>query len=300
MSSQWLLFIFLVLAIIFAADITRRAFISIIDGSNEKRLRLQMRQLRRPKQPWVTVLVYGKNQAVELEKTVRQVRQSRYSQYDIVAVSDRSEDTTALRMKGYIAKTNQRVKIQFLQRRIAGTKMEAYRAAYRKSQRGKIIVCLTAGDEVTPLLLKQAVLLQANKQSWRVGRRTPDEPYGLIGLVKNMYALFWRNNPIAWVYTPITLRQTTAKWRSVNNSLVFICTQVLFIGVVVSAVLYAGFIALWYAWVLFSLYLFALTWTHYETPIARKWKVTFAIPSALFLIPAVGLVEGFTQLRIRK
>ncbi|MGV9001382.1 MAG: hypothetical protein ACOH18_00275 [Candidatus Saccharimonadaceae bacterium] len=300
MSSQWILFISLVVAIILAIDIMRRGIASIITTKNEQKMLKEIRQLRRSKQPWVTVLVYGNNQSMELERTVRKIRQGRYSNYDIVAVSDYSGSDTAMRMKRYIDKTNHKVEVQFLQRRVIGTKMDAYRAAYRKSRRGKIIVCLSAGDEPSKLLLKRAVILQRSQHQWQLPVQGVNEVYGLIAVVKALRSLFWRDVLTAQVYTPRNIRRSLAPSHHLSPFLASMLVQVVLVSVITLGVLYAGPIALWYAWVLFSLYLLALVWVESEASVSEKWKFSFSVPAALFLMPVVGVVEGATKLRIRK
>lgn len=297
MNSQWILFTFLVLAILLAFDIILRATIEIVSSKNEKKLRKAMRQLRGSKQPRITVLVYGKNQSAELENTVRQVRKSQYSTFDIVAVSDRSNDDTALRMKQYVQKFKSQPQVQFLQRRGNGTKMDAYRAGYRKSQKGKIIICLTAGDEVDKLLLKRAAASGLNKQKWRVEISSMAKPRGLVGLVEKLQELFSHKPSSVRVFTSSALRRYNDSKQSSPTSLKL---QTLLFTSIVIAMWYGGLMALWYVWVLFSLYLLALIWIHDETPLAEKWKISFSVPSALFLIPVTVLAEGVVQLRIRK
>jgi len=301
MSNEWLLFIFFVVGIILAGDVTRRAMYAIIHARDEQMVRMRMRYLRKPDQPWVTVLVYENDQAMALEKTVRHIRRSRYTAFDIVVVSERSKGETVRRMKKYIEASRGVERIQFLQRRNVGTRMDAYRAAYRKSKHGKIIVCLEAGDEVDPLFIKRAVVMQTTQQQWNVTARiNKKEIYGLQAITKSLQELFWNHSKNIGVYTSSALRSSKkALSHSYSGYIVVGIQPTVLIGVGLS-ILYSGFIALWYAWVLCSLYLFALIWVNTTTSNSEKWKVSFSVPSALFLIPTVALVEGAVQLRIRK
>jgi len=300
MSIQWLILMFFAGAIILAVDVTRRAVSLMIKENNERKLRQAMRRLRNPHLPRATVLVYGKNQAEALEKTVRQVRRSRYGSYDIVVVDDRSTDDTAVRIKKYIGSLKGGSGIQLLQRRADGTKMDAYRAAYRKSRRGEIIICLNAGDEVDSLLIKRVVASRGERQKWEAKTSIREESEGLDALIKGLRKVYWNHPAKIRAYAPTALRRSEKEVRDMNVRAVATGIQMALLAILLIGIATWGFITLWYAWILCSLYTLALIWIQYEVPASQKWKFSFSVPSALFLIPVATVVQGVLQLRIRK
>lgn len=299
MGSQSILFITLILGLIAAADIARRSLMMIAAEQKIRQEEIMMRKLRKPKQPWITVLIYKKNKEQADEKTLRSVRRSHYVQYDVVIVGDQSQDLGLI--KKYVQKLKSKQPIAFLQRRVVGSTADAYRAGYRKSKRGSMVLCLTAGEVLEPSTLKRMVLQKTNASTWRISAIKEKEfSNGIVGLVHRLKAVIWRPAIKLHAYTPWALRHLnrypTFKWRGF----------LLFVSVAVSAlllslgILFAGALALWYGWLLCSVYLLALIWLYADATTGEKWRQTFALPSAFFLLPIASFVEVVFQLSARK
>lgn len=314
MNSQLLLFIFLILAVLLSFDIIRRAIMTVFDEKNEQTVRVMMRRLRRPKQPHVTVLVYGRNNAEALERTVRQVQQNQYASFDIVAISDRSTDDTAQRLKKYCAGVKAKGKgarVVFLKRRIISSKLKTYQAAYQKSEHGEIVVLLEAGDVVDRQFIKRAAVLQAGRKQRQIA--VAHQPLavaytssrnGLYTLVLGIEALMFRTHSFAIAYrrnelkhAKLPARTFERAWQRTVRPYLF---QTVLIAVIILGCAFAGLSALWYAWLLFSGYVLALVWLQRATSIKQKWQYTFSIPSALFFVPVTRFTYAVVQLGIRK
>lgn len=297
MSNEWLLFIFLLLAIVAAGDIMRRAVVALLYDQNEQKIAMAMRKVRGNSRPHVTVLVYGKNQTKALEDTVRLVRRNRYGKYDIVAIRDRSLDSPATSLKQYIEKPNNRVRIRLLQRRVNGSKIDAYRAAYRKSQRGAVIICLQAGDRVNNSFIKRAVAARRGREQWYIRHSRSNNPsMGLFGITRSFVDAVWPRLTRSIVFVPAALRRSKAsnRYGTVNYNESVMVALLLIVGCAL-AMFIGGVKGLWYAWMLFSGYLLAVLWLYGGVGALEKWKRSFAVPSALFLLPVASLFEVYIQ-----
>ncbi|MGH7218690.1 MAG: hypothetical protein ACREGE_04590, partial [Candidatus Microsaccharimonas sp.] len=210
MSDEWLLAIGFGGVLLLALDITRRAFMEMQRLEWEQRIKREMRRLRAPKQPWVTVLLYGKDEII-LGKTLRQIQRNRYARYDVT------------RVKKHTA---------------AG-----YRTAYRKSKRGEIILCVQAGDEIDTQCIKRAVAirtLQSNqhkqdKQSWRVPITSPTFfESGIRGIAQQLRFVLWRRPAsVVLAFTRQGLRaRTQVQAPAKNPALGLVLAAVFFMAVV--------------------------------------------------------------------
>ena len=311
MNSQWIEFIFFLLAVVLSLDVTRRAVMVVIKDTKKQHIQRVMRQLRKPLQPHVSVLVYGKNNARELEKTVRQVRQNRYSSFDIVAISDRSTDDTATRMQRYCQAVNTKhpsTRVAFLKRRTVSSKIKTYQAAYRKSVHGDIVLLLEAGQTVDRYFIKRAVALRSNKKQWRLTMESYGKESGYAQqTAQGLYAIsqaFMNMLFRAPAYTVACERRELPRvvlpahhMKQSRRSYIFLIALLACIG---AGWMYGGVSALWYGWLLFTLYSIAHIWLQVSTMTKQKWTYTFSAPSALFFIPVTTIAYSIAQLDIRK
>lgn len=287
MGNEWIPAIVIIGVLLLTLDVTRRAFMELQQIEQEQHIKKEMLGLRAAKQPWVTVLVYGE-EGRTLDKTLRQIQRSRYAQFDVV----RSKKHTAA----------------------------AYRTAYRKSRRGEIIVCVQAGDEIDKQCIKRAVavrVLQASRgqrarQSWRVPiANAMSLESGLRGVVQRLrFALWAPPAPTIPAYSRQGLRaQTQIKIPREYSGLPRVLVGALFVASIVAGALLHTTLFL-YGWLLFSLYLLVLIWfsraarlghnSSSNPTVYKKLQLSFAVPSALFLVPVAGFIEGIFQLSTRK
>lgn len=292
MTNEWFLFIFFLLVIVAAGDIMRRAFLTLRNERRAKDVQSAMRKLRRPLQPQVTVLVYVKKSKEAVETTLRSLQKNRYSALDVVVVNERASKQQY--------KAPARLNVAFLQRRAAGSKMDAYRAAYRKSRRGGVVVCLEAGVTVDPLFIKRAVVTAKGDQ-WRVGLEEKQNSEGIAGVVASLSQLLRNGRAFANVYTRNALRHERKD--PVSNKAAWLSWLLWWESVLVWVILASFFLGLpllWYVWLAFSGYLLALVWLKAGWSVPQKLTHSFAVPSALFLLPVTSLIEAGFQLRTRK
>lgn len=259
----------LALIVLVSADSMRRALSELARIRYEQKLRPVLRRLRKPVQPWVTVIIYRASTSDELEKTLTSLRYSRYHAYDVVVV---------------------------------GPRAKTYQTAYRKSKRGKIIVCLPAGQTVDPGFIKRAVAMQQGRRTWRVALNEPvRQAEGLVGIVMQLRAIIWGKPALVDVCTSAALRNKRIE--PTGFSLAHYSaelTQATVVAASVTAVIIEGWDALWYIWLLVSVYLFMLVWIRYDVVRKARLRVSFAIPSALFLLPVASVIQGVFQLYSRK
>jgi hypothetical protein len=290
MTDQLLLFIFFLLVILAAGDIMRRAFLTLRKERREKEVQKEMRRLRRPNQPQVTVLIYAKHRADAIEATLHSLQKNRYNGLDVVVVNDKTNKQQY--------KAPARLDVLFLQRRVAGSKIDAYRAAYRKSRRGSVIVCLDGGVSVDPQYIKRAVATAADNQRWRVELTKEHHSDGIRELVASLSELLWSHRSFAWVYTPSALRREKKDPVAREVAWVLWWEAAMVLGVLAGFVL--GSSLLWYVWLAFSGYLLALVWLKGNLSVSQKLIHSFAVPPALFLLPVTSFIEASFQLGTRK
>ena len=292
MTNELLLFVFFLLVILAAGDIMRRAFLTLRSEQREREIQKVMRKLRRPFQPRVTVLIYAKTSTDMVEKTLRSLQKSRYGIFDVVVVNDRGNKQQY--------KAPNRLDVAFLQRRVVGSKMDAYRAAYRKSRHGGVIVCLEAGVSIDPQFVKRAAATVTNKR-WRVEVETEQYGEGIRGIVASLSRLLWNRHSFVWAYTPSALRRerTDSMSRKVSWVSWLLWWEVVLVWVILASFV-VGPALLWYAWLAFTGYLLALVWLKGGWSVSQKLAHSFAVPSALFLLPVTSFIEASFQLGTRK
>jgi len=293
MRSEWLVFIFLLLVIVAAVDIMRRAIVTIRYERHRRELQKAMRKLRRPHLPHVSVLVYAKRDTDAVDATLQSLKKNRYGAFDVVVVND------VLNKRTYSAPS--RLDVKYLKRRIAGSKMDAYRAAYRKSRRGDVVLCIDAGDILDPFCIKRAVALAENQQQWRVSVEKESRHEGVNGVASSLYGLLWPHRTFVSAYRPQALRNT--KDLRTTQQKIHLPKTILGGGLVAGAVLASfalGPAMVWYVWIVFSGYLLGLIWLKGGWSAPQKIFHSFAVPSALFLLPVTSFIEAVFQLGNRK
>lgn len=250
-----------------SADIFRRIFSEIFHIQRQQKARKIMRQLRKPVQPWVTILLYGESDG--LETTLRSLRKSHYHNYDIVTVGHRAQ---------------------------------TYQTAYRKSKRGKIVIPLEAGVEVDPAFIKRAVAMKDGERSWKVEIKVSLlEVDSFNKVITCLQKILWKQSRRVEVFIAAELKKKKINRRSsVLPKLTPVLTQVIAIGLIVAGVTAADLLVLWYAWILVSAYTLTLVWLSSDVRMAQRASLSLAVPSALFLVPVASIIEGIFQLSTRK
>lgn len=270
MDNQWLVMALLVLVMLASLDIIRRSVGQVIQTRHIARLHAVMRRLRRPAQPWVTVIIYGKKDEAGYAATVRSLRRSRYYAYDVVTV---------------------------------GPRARTYQTAYRNSQRGKLVLCVPSGCVVDRHLIKRAVALREERREWQVAIEPQlVRAIGLVAMIRELGNMIWGRHIVVDACVAAALRHKEVPMMngfSVQKAVPAI-VQILAVIVSVAVVWVEGLDALWYVWLLLSVYVLALIWLHYETVPAERWKMTFLVPSALFLLPVSSIIVASLQLFARK
>lgn len=293
MSSEGFLLVFFVLVVLAAIDIVRRAVFAILRERRQRKLQEAIRRLRRPSQPHVSVLVYAHKSTDAVEATLDSLRRSQYGAFDVVVVNG------VLNKKEYSSQT--RLDVALLQRRITGSRMDAYRAAYRKSRHGKVVLCVNAGDILDPLCVKRAVIALDNHEQGRIPVEREMKHKGVSGVASLLRGLLQDSPLFVRAYRRRALRhaKNTGRINKFLWGLVRVSWEVTLVGVVVASFV-LGPLMLWYVWIVFSAYLLALIWLKGEWRISQKLAPSFAVPSALFLLPIASFVEAAFQLGARK
>ncbi len=112
-----------------------------------------VRKLRCPRQPHVTVLIYAKNNAGSIEACLKSVIHSRYYEYDIVVVDNVSSDNTKRLVRDFISK-HPHVAIYLYAKVKPSDRLSSLGHGYARSQKGAMVLALTADSIVAPTLIK--------------------------------------------------------------------------------------------------------------------------------------------------
>lgn len=258
----------MVAAVFLGADIIRRAIRIFTGAKKEAAIQAELRRLTKKVQPAITVLVYGKKKDRATETTIESVQASDYDRVDVAVAY------TSLPLA------------------------RSYLAAYRRSKRGEIVVCLKAGDVLDTLFLKRAILKQDNRKRWWVPVKQLHNSSEITGIAKDLQDALWGDTVSIEVCTRQALMMSRPILRRAPSAAVVVAT--LLIAGVCLSVAYIGLQALWYIWLLFTPYLFMVLWLEARGPISKMLKTSLGVPSALFFVPISSLVEGFFQLTARK
>ncbi len=159
MSSLFLINIFN-LALIAGAivliviSITASAYdFSLIARRN--RLLATERRLRYPRQPSVTVIVYCRDNQTTIKSCLTSLARSRYHNFDVVVVDNKSSDNTRFIIRQFIATSD--IQMKLLAKRKLSTRAIAVLSAYKKSQKGDFMIVIGADTVVMPGWIKQSV-----------------------------------------------------------------------------------------------------------------------------------------------
>jgi len=229
----------------------------------EPNVQKKMRKLRKPVQPWVTVLLYSQGKEEDEKASLKALLQSYYHNFDIVVVKDYSKN----------------VKV-------------ALKKAYKNSQKGEVVISLQAGVIVPPSFIKRAVVLKGERQSFDLRVNEPVLSHSLSGIIQTLDTLFWRRGYRARVSNVNTIF-ALKKFHSLN-----IFSILLFVAIMVVGVAVNDSIVVWYSWLIATCYLFAVIWLR-EEKVKVKLQLSFSALSAIFLMPVASFVVRLSQFRTR-
>jgi cellulose synthase/poly-beta-1,6-N-acetylglucosamine synthase-like glycosyltransferase len=265
MNDPLMLLLFLIAISIAAVDIIRRAVLLMIEIDKDKLLTKRMRQLRKPVQPWVTILVVTNGNSAALENTLKSLKKSYYHNYDVRVVK------------------------------------RSVKHAYRQSKRGKIIICLDAGYAVDTYFIKRAVALKTNENGWWVPLgKAMDARRGILGVTQKLHAVFrLRSGERVRVVRSSYFNRNPACFRKTYQETVPIVEASLLL-LIIAGVVYGGAVGLLYGWVLFVVYVMALIAVNRDLPSIERLKLSFSSLSALYFLPVASLTQGILQLYKRK
>lgn len=123
---------------------------------NHQRVSLMVRRLQKSRQPWVTVLVYARDNAATLVTCLASIEQSYYHHYDIVVVDNKSSDMTRQAVMRYRQRHPQS-SCYFFYKRKYQSRVQALRQGYAKSAKGELVLVVSASAVITPTVLKASV-----------------------------------------------------------------------------------------------------------------------------------------------
>jgi len=282
-------FIFLVLAmLVFVIILICFQLYQIFE---EPGMQKDMKKLRPQAQPWVTVLLYARNDERTIEDSLRSIIKNQYTAFDVVVIDDRSTDTTLLKVQNFI-KRHPAKHVAVIKRRVKRSCRQALAAGYRKSKRGKIVISIQAGTLFPSTFLKRAVVMKGSKTQLSLPVRPPIATNSLSEIITALGTVLWQQSYTVWVSDAKNMRMPARPIRY----------DVFAIGILLSLFLVSGLAqeatVLWYGWVLITGYLVAVIWLH-EEKVATKLKLTFSAIPALFLLPVAGFIMNIPQFRYR-
>jgi glycosyltransferase involved in cell wall biosynthesis len=125
-------------------------------ASRRPRINAAVRRLRKPTQPWVTVIIFTQEDAGMIAGCLESLKRCRYTNFDIVIVDNASQDGTQQAIRNHLRRHPLRPS-RFYAKKKRVSLPEALRQAYRKSRKGELVVTLGAASRPPQSFLKSAV-----------------------------------------------------------------------------------------------------------------------------------------------
>lgn len=265
--------------------------INLYEIFEEPAIQKRMRQLRKPVQPWVTVLLYTRDNQATIKGSLKALVKNNYQNYDIVVVNDRSKDDTLEKVKEFTS-THPKSLIVLVNRRKRNTAKAALEAGYRKSKHGKIIISLRADTIVKADFIKRAVATKDAHEYVTLRLQNTSSASTLGEIIYSLSNIVWLHSKKATVSDSKHILPVQLEVRPD-----FIAV-LLFIGLISVSIITNETIIIWYGWIIVTSYLLAGIWLHPEGLIT-KIKLSFSAVSALFLLPVSSFIQAVSQFHSR-
>jgi hypothetical protein len=230
---------------------------------NEPKIQKRMRRLRKPVQPWVTVLIHSQANDTDVEGSVKSLLKSYYHNFDIVIVKDSSRDAVKALNKGY-----------------------------QKSQKGEVVLSLRAGTIVSPWFLKRTVALKGERKKLQLRIPETASIKSFAEIILSLESIFWHK---AYSVQVSDAKNIAPVKKRIHIEWVMLF---IFISVIVTSFALREPSIIWYSWLLVTGYLFAIIWLSDEKE-KTKFQLSFSAISALFLLPVASIIMRFSQLHSR-
>jgi len=230
---------------------------------NEPKIQKRIRRLRKPVQPWVTVLIYSQPTDTDSQASVKALLKSYYHNFDIVIVKDSSRNAAKALKKGY-----------------------------QKSQKGTVVISLQAGTIVSPWFLKRAVALKGERKKLHLRISETASVKSFAEIILSLESMFWHR---AYNVQISDAKNITPVRKKIHIEWVMLF---IFISVIVTSFTSQEPSIIWYSWLLVTGYLFAIIWLSGEKE-KTKFQLSFSAISALFLLPVASIIMRFSQLHSR-
>jgi len=261
--SEMVAIIFLFIAAVTLIYIIALILLQLHQIIKEPVIQKRMRKLRKPVQPWVTVLLYSCNNEPLIEPSLKALLRSHYHNFDIVVIKDYSNNSTTALKKGY-----------------------------RKSLKGQVVLSLQAGTIVPASFIKRAVAIKGERKKITVCVKERFYMHSLTAVIQALSGLLWHRNYKVKVSDG---KNISAVKKMIRLDFIFV---VLLLAIIVISLMVQQPIIVWYSWLIVTSYLFATIWLK-EEKVITKIKLSFSAFSALFLLPVASVVMSFSQLRSR-
>ena len=261
--SELISVIFLWMALLSLLVIIGLIFIHSYQIFAEPDIQKRMRKLRKPVQPWVTVLVYARNNETGTRNSLKALLRSQYHNFDVVIVKDYS-----------------------------GNIVEALKKGYQKSQHGKVVISLQAGVIAPPSFIKRAVAMKGERRQISLRVTKPMLTSSLVQIVHSLSDSLWQRGS--------RVRVSGAKniVSPKNMPRVDFLITALFVGIVSLSLVTNELIIVWYSWLIFTSFLLSTIWLN-EEKIMIKIQLSFSAISAFFLLPVASLAVWRSQFSSR-
>lgn len=254
---------FLFLAVITLIGIIILIFVQLYQIMKEPIIQKRMRRLRKPVQPWVTVLLYSCNNEPLIEPSLKALLRSHYHNFDIVVIKDYSNNLTTALKKGY-----------------------------KKSLKGQVVLSLQAGTIVPASFIKRAVAMKSERKKITVCVNDRLYVHSLTAIIQALSSLVWQRDYQVKVSDS---KHISAVKKPVQIDFFF---ALLLLAIIAVSLMVQQPIVIWYSWLIVTSYLFAIIWLKEDT-VKTKIKLTFSAFSALFMLPVASVVMRFSQLYSR-
>lgn len=231
--------------------------------SKEPAILKKMRRLRKPVQPWVTVIVYCQSKTSSVDATVASLLRNRYYYFDIVVVLDQSKDAKRAILK-----------------------------AYKKSNKGTIVITMLAGAIVPKSFIKRAVVTINDTTKANVRCTNPIVLNSFTDIIQSLCRQFLLSDYKIMVSDA---KHSIPPTRTVRFDYVAV---LLFLIVIPLSFYISEPVIILYGWLIITGYLLAVIWMD-DQKLKIKFGLSYAALSAFFVVPVAKIVLYLSQLPSR-
>ncbi len=270
----------------------------VLEVNKEISLRKEMAHLHRKIQPRVTVLLYCDDGYGDIAASINALQKSRYSHYDIVVIDD-SGGILPRSLRHEFTSS----RVAWLRRHKKTSRHKALRAGYAKSQRGDVVIVVSARQFVSTNSLKMAVADSDDKRHiWRLQDVSSNDMTTVSDIAAVFFDILSLRDIDAFVYTKHAfLRSHTYKTRWLwARRVLFLIIYSLFVTLLIATIVSGAYKAFVVVWLVGVSYVLVKVWLTLNYSFSDKRLLSVSVLPMPIILPATGIIYLFSQLFRRK